>query len=252
VKWAELPPRLDRKILQRVIRTLVISHHSNPGIRFEIFERLNSGGEPLTEQEIRNATLRGEFNKLLNTIATSSEFLDSVGAKRPDPRLRHHELVLRFFAIRSSVADYRPPLKMILSEYMRQNREPNGEAIQQLRDLFFRALQNARMVYGNDVFRRYRIKDGETGFETAVGKAVFELEMVSLSYLDAAVVREWAAPLKAAFMALSLGNEAFSESLSRATDHRKRFYSRLDLWTAELDKLGLASQLNILLTSREQ
>jgi hypothetical protein len=45
-KWAELPPRLDRKILQRVIRTLVISHHSNPGIRFEIFERLNSGGEP--------------------------------------------------------------------------------------------------------------------------------------------------------------------------------------------------------------
>jgi hypothetical protein len=250
-KWAELPPKLDRKILQRVIRTLVISHHSNPGIRFEIFERLNSGGEPLTEQEIRNATLRGEFNKLLNAIANSSEFLDSVRAKRPDPRLRHHELVLRFFAVRSSVADYRPPLKMILSEYMRQNRDPNSETIQRLKDLFFNALQNARVVYGDEVFRRYRAKDGQLGFETAVSKAVFELEMVSLSYLEAAIVKERAAEIKSAFMSLSVGNEAFSESLSRATDHRKRFYNRLDLWSLELNKLGLASELNTLLASRK-
>jgi uncharacterized protein with ParB-like and HNH nuclease domain len=71
-KWEDLPPKLDRKILQRVIRTLVISHFTNSGIRFEIFERLNSGGVPLTEQEIRNATLRGSFNAMLNKIAESN------------------------------------------------------------------------------------------------------------------------------------------------------------------------------------
>jgi Protein of unknown function DUF262 len=211
-KWAELPPKLDRKILQRVIRTLVISHHSNPGIRFEIFERLNSGGEPLTEQEIRNATMRGEFNKLLNTIANSPDFLASMRAKRPDPRLRHHELILRFFAVRSAVKDYRPPLKMILSEYMRENREPGIEPVQCLKNLFSNAFENAQVVYGDDAFRRYREKDGKSGFESAVSKAVFELEMISLSYFETSVVQPRAAGIKSAFMMLSTTNNEFSDS----------------------------------------
>ncbi|MGO9240919.1 MAG: DUF262 domain-containing protein [Bryobacteraceae bacterium] len=250
-RWAELPPKLDRKILQRVIRTLVISHHSNPGIRFEIFERLNSGGEPLTEQEIRNATMRGEFNKLLNTIANSSDFLTAMRAKRPDPRLRHHELILRFFAVRSAIKDYRPPLKMILSEYMRENREPSSESVQQFKTLFSNAFQNARIVYGDDAFRRYREKDGTCAFESAVSKAVFELEMISLSYFETSVVQSRAADIKSAYMMLSTANSDFSDSLSRATDHRKRFYNRLDLWSAELRKLGLISELNSFLDSRE-
>jgi hypothetical protein len=249
-KWAELPPKLDRKILQRVIRTLVISHHSNPGIRFEIFERLNSGGEPLTEQEIRNATLRGEFNKLLNQIANTPEFLVAVHAKKPDPRLRHHELVLRYFAVRAAVKDYRPPLKMILSEYMRENREPGAEGLQRLKSLFLTALDNSRSVFGDEVFRRYREKDGELGFETAVSKAVFELEMVSLSFLSASAVKLHGPAIKSAFMDLSTKSVDFSESLSRATDHRKRFYNRLDLWSARLQEIGLASELNQFLTSR--
>jgi hypothetical protein len=249
-KWAELPPKLDRKILQRVIRTLVISHHSNPGIRFEIFERLNSGGEPLTEQEIRNATLRGEFNKLLNQIASSPGFLASMRANKPDPRLRHHELVLRFFAVRGAIKDYRPPLKMILSEYMRENREPGAESIQRLKSLFLNALENSRTVFGDDVFRRYREKDKQFGFETAVSKAVFELEMLSLSFFRSADVKFRAAEIKSAFMNLSLTNSEFSECLSRATDHRKRFYKRVELWNAELRTLGLQSELDTILDSR--
>lgn len=249
-KWAELPPRLDRKILQRVIRTLVISHHSNPGIRFEIFERLNSGGEPLTEQEIRNATLRGDFNKLLNQIANTAEFLTSVHAKKPDPRLRHHELVLRFFAVRAVLQDYRPPLKMILSEYMRENRDPGVERLRGLRDLFVNALDNARSVFGENVFQRYRLKDGQLGFETAVSKSVFELQMLSLSFISPSEVKLHGPAIKSAYMHLSTNSAEFSESLSRATDHRKRFYNRLDLWSTQLQQLGLANELNQILISR--
>ena len=249
-KWSELPPKLDRKILQRVIRTLVISHHSNPGIRFEIFERLNSGGDPLTEQEIRNATLRGEFNKLLNALATSTDFLACIGANKPDPRLRHHELILRFFAVGAAIKDYKPPLKMILSEYMRENRNPKLEKLESLKLLFSTALTNSHTVFGRDVFRRYREKSGVRDFESAISKAVFELQMISLSYLEPAVVNNRSPEIKRAFIDLSINDSDFSESLSRATDHRNRFYNRLNLWTAELDKLGLASELNSLLATR--
>jgi hypothetical protein len=75
--------------------------------------------------------------------------------------------------------------------------------------------------------------------------------MVSLSYFDGSVVQSRAADIKSAFMMLSANNNEFSDSLSRATDHRKRFYNRIDLWSAELCKIGLVSELNSILAARE-
>lgn len=241
--WADLPPKLDRKILQRVIRTLVISHFTNSGIRFEIFERLNSGGVPLTEQEIRNATLRGSFNAMLNKIAESQAFLGAMALKKPDARLRHHELILRFFAVHAAIDNYKPPLKMILSEFMRTHRTDNETAIKEFELLFTKALMNVAFVFGVDSFKRYREKDGVAGFESSVSKAVFELEMLSLSFFAEKEVLSKSPAIAHAFRALSLSDLTFAESLSRATDHRSRFYHRLKLWNAELVKLGLNSEL---------
>ena len=246
-KWEDLPPKLDRKILQRVIRTLVISHFTNSGIRFEIFERLNSGGVPLTEQEIRNATLRGSFNAMLNKIAESKAFLGAMALKKPDERIRHHELILRFFAVLGAVEDYKPPLKMILSEFMRTHRTDNETAIKDFELLFTKALMNVVSVFGVESFKRYREKDGVADFENSVSKAVFELEMLSLSFFTETEVLSKSAAIAAAFRALSLANQTFAESLSRATDHRSRFYLRLRLWNAELVKLGLNSDLTAVL-----
>jgi len=238
--WADLPPKLDRKILQRVIRTLVISHHANSGLRFEIFERLNSGGEPLTEQEIRNATLRGSFNTMLNGLANSPAFLNAMAVKKPDDRLRHHELILRFFAVRAAVPDYKPPLKMILSEFMRTHRSDDEPAIKAFEKLFADTQRKVKLIFGKDLFKRYRTKEGVVGFETSISKAVFELQMISISFLQEAAVQTQADAIAASFKSLSLESEAFAESLSRATDHRKRFYQRLGLWNAELVKLDNA------------
>ena len=250
--WADLPPKLDRKILQRVIRTLVISHHANSGIRFEIFERLNSGGEPLTEQEIRNATLRGSFNTMLNEIANSPAFLSAMAVKKPDERLRHHELILRFFAVRAAVQDYKPPLKMILSEFMRTHRSDDEAKIKGFEKLFADTERKVKLVFGKNSFRRYREKEGVAGFETSISKAVFELQMISISFLQEAAVQAQADAIAAAFESLSLCDRTFAESLSRATDHRKRFYQRLRLWNAELVKLGLVNDLTAMLTNIEE
>jgi hypothetical protein len=248
-KWDTLPPKLDRKILQRVIRTLVISHYSNPAIRFEIFERLNSGGVPLTEQEIRNATLRGSFNAMLERLATSPSFLGAIGLKKPDPRLRHHELILRFFAVRATCKNYKPPLKMILSEFMRVHRHDDQQKIDELIVLFETSQANAFAVFGANLFRRYRVKGQMPSYETSVSKAVFELQMVSLSFIDRASILTHAARILAAFEDISLNNKEFADSLSRATDHRSRFYQRLKIWDEELVKLGLQSELTEILAA---
>ena len=242
--WSTLPPKLDRKILQRVVRTLVISQHSNPGIRFEIFERLNTGGEPLTEQEIRNATLRGSFNALLNKLAKSPQFLSAVGAGKADARLRHHELILRFFAVKDAIGDYKPPLKMILSEFMRKNRRANDAEIAEFERMFITALENSHLAFGGNEFRKFRIKQDAPAYESAISKAVFELQMISLSFLAPTDCSARAVEIKRSFEELSLQSQEFVESLSRATDHRTRFYKRLRLWSEKLLSIGLGDRLS--------
>jgi hypothetical protein len=223
----------------------VISHHSNPGIKFEIFERLNTGGEPLTEQEIRNATLRGRFNVLLNSLAESSAFLRAVGVAKPDIRLRHHELILRFFAVREGLEDYKPPLKMILTNYMRLHREPDASWQSGIKSVFDTALTNCVVIFGDRAFRRYRQKpDAPPAYERAVSRAVFELQMISLSYVSASQAETKKVEVKNSFENLSLDNSEFSDSLSRATDHRTRFYKRMRLWDAELSQIGLSTELS--------
>jgi hypothetical protein len=71
--------------------------------------------------------------------------------------------------------------------------------------------------------------------------------MLSLSFFTETEVLSKSAAIAAAFRALSLTNQTFAESLSRATDHRSRFYHRLRLWNAELVKLGLDSDLTAVL-----
>ncbi len=239
-KWAELPPKLDRKILQRVIRTIVISPFSAPQIRFEIFERLNTGGVPLTEQEIRNATLRGSFNNLLNSLAHSKEFLEVLGITKPDVRLRHHELILRFFAVNAVLEDYRPPLKMILTNYMKQHREPSADEIAGLRKMFLDSLSRAALVFRNTAFRRLRdFGEGKHGYEKGVSRAVFELQMITFQDVATAQLKAAAPQIEKAFQDLSLNNQPFADALARATDHRSRFYLRMRTWAAALQAVGL-------------
>jgi hypothetical protein len=126
---------------------------------------------------------------------------------------------------------------------MRIHRSDNDAAIKSFEDLFAQAQRNVELVFGKNSFRRYREKDGVFGFETSVSKAVFELEMISFSYLAEDAILQNAPAIAAAFQSLSTSDQTFAESLSRATDHRKRFYQRLKLWNAELVKLGLNGAL---------
>jgi hypothetical protein len=126
---------------------------------------------------------------------------------------------------------------------MRTHRTDNETAIKDFELLFTKALMNVVFVFGPESFRRYRDKDGVADFENSVSKAVFELEMLSLSFFTEKEVLSKSAAIVAAFRVLSLSDQSFAESLSRATDHRSRFYHRLRLWNAELIKLGLDSDL---------
>ena len=86
------------KIRYCKIRTITFKKDSEADLKFEIFERLNTGSVSLNDQELRNCIYRGPYNELLKKLSENNDFKYLCNLTKPDKRMRDVELVLRFAA----------------------------------------------------------------------------------------------------------------------------------------------------------
>lgn len=136
----DLPPKFQLNIKRSPIRVEVIKWDSDYDMRYELFNRLNTGGSPLTDQEVRNCIFRGTGGQLSIEIRelAKNQILEYLvkPTDRQKSQLYLDELVLRFYALLWQ-EDPKKNLGEHLTEYMRQ------------------ASQNAEMFHGNkDRFER--------------------------------------------------------------------------------------------------
>jgi len=66
--FSELDPRFQRHILNRTIRCIVILKDTHPQIKFDVFERLNTGSVKLNPQELRHGIYNGSFMDLIEKL----------------------------------------------------------------------------------------------------------------------------------------------------------------------------------------
>lgn len=85
-------------LLETELRFTVINPSTPEAVKRNIFKRINTGGMPLTLQEIRNALYQGHSTKLLYNLSKSKEFKSAINAEINDTRMAARELVLRFIA----------------------------------------------------------------------------------------------------------------------------------------------------------
>lgn len=93
---------------------------------FQIFYRLNSGGNKLYNQEIRNCIYSGPFNKLLKELALSDLWMQFAGVNKKkvkNSRFSNEERILRFFAFFYKYNDYNGRLASFLNDFMGELRE---------------------------------------------------------------------------------------------------------------------------------
>lgn len=126
----------QRKLMNSVLRAIIVRQirPEDRTIMYHIFERLNTGGTPLSNQEVRNCVYRGELNNLLRELNKFAEHREILGKVDEDTRQKDVELILRFFCLRDNLPGYESPLKNFMSEYMQENRNP--KEINQKRILF--------------------------------------------------------------------------------------------------------------------
>jgi len=207
--YSELDPSLTRRFRSTQIVVHVIEPQTPDEVKYDIFNRVNTLGSPLSAQEIRHAMSgdksRAFLGDLVNDpsfdLATESQYwrrnVDGI-IVRDSGRMANRELALRFCAFRaSSVEEYRqyPSLDAFLIDFTKRidgvsSRPALSEAeLNNLRVDFISAMKSANEVLGSAAFRRWPTNVARRG---PINRAVFEAQANALAdyNLDALKARK--------------------------------------------------------------
>jgi hypothetical protein len=188
-KYSALPERMRIRIEETELDFVIINPDSPPGVQRNIFKRLNTGGMPLTEQEIRHALYFGPATDLLKSLVETESFKKATANSINDSRMAAQELVLRFLAFSLKRVDgYRKndDMDAFLSDTMQEiNSNLSTESRARLEHGFILAMDRAAAIFGNCAFRistPLRVRSG--GNRTPINKSLFEVWSVLLAELD--------------------------------------------------------------------
>ena len=109
--YSTLPITLQIRLKRNFIRVEVLRKESDTRLRYHMFKRLNTGGSKLTDQEVRNCTIRllsPKFNNFLIECSNFHQFENCISSLNDDKRDQKYdqELVLRFFAFKNMREQY--------------------------------------------------------------------------------------------------------------------------------------------------
>ena len=85
----------DKKLTLYIIKPSVSSK-----VIIDIFNRINTGGTQLNQQEVRNCIFSGKSTKLLKELSEKDYFKDAIDGGISSDRMKDREAVLRYLAFK--------------------------------------------------------------------------------------------------------------------------------------------------------
>lgn len=159
---------------------------------FQIFNRLNSGGSKLYNQEIRNCIYNGPFNRMLKEEAKSQLWLDFTGAtveKVIRSRFSHEERILRFLAFYFRSEDYNGKFSEFLNDFMGDNMGCDNIRLSQFKQLLHSTLEVA-----NKLSDKPESKNVADAILVGIGRNLNKLKVVPTEVLDKLYVKVMQSP----------------------------------------------------------
>ena len=150
-----LPLKIQLNIKRSSFRIEIIKWNSQYDLRFELFNRLNTGGTPLTNQEIRNSLYRSissKFNDYLKELSAYQNFVDVVDIPQEKiAQLYLEELVLRFLSLYRNRQHVNKSIALHMTDFMKQCVENDNFKYDQYSQIFKKTFDILRRV-GTGIF----------------------------------------------------------------------------------------------------
>ena len=125
----DFPTALQIRLKRAFIRVEVVRKETDPRFKYHMFKRLNTGGELLSAQQLRNCTIRlldSVFPDFIIRMSELDDFEECTNKMTPARKLSafDQELVLRFFALKNRRARFKHEVTDFLTEYMEEVADP--------------------------------------------------------------------------------------------------------------------------------
>ncbi len=235
----QLDGKMQSTFENKTLPIIIINKESDENIKFTIFERLNTGAQPLTDQELRNCIFRGNYNNLLKDCASDEDFRFMLGLTEEHKRMIDQELVLRFFAFyKNTYLNYKPPTKQFLNNEMSARRNIDERDYKKLKEVFKKSISLCRTVFGKNAFHRFiRGSDNKHDgyWEKRLNKGLFDILMFGFTRYDKNQIMRCSDTLREEILWQFTSNKEFIESISgSSTDRTIKVIQKFEIWLKAL------------------
>lgn len=210
-KYSQLPQKVKEGIDRRQLSVITLLKESSKTLIQEeemkkmVFERLNTGGVTLEDQEIRNALYNGPFNDLCILLSSNNTFRklwfinpDDIDGLEDEldnyddalkyaknklyKRMYDVELVLRYFAMRH-IDEYSGKLSEFMDLCLRQGNRYTDNQIEILKNIFEKTIEKADILFSEKAFCQY-VKRRGTFTWTSPQKMIYDSMMLALNQIE--------------------------------------------------------------------
>lgn len=230
-----LPRELANALRVRpYIRAITLLRQSHPSVKYEVFQRLNTGGEPLNAQEIRNVAFQGELNELVYELA-GAPFLRKQLKIRNDRSSSYRtmadaEFVLRFLTLAESWETFSGDLRRSMDQYMAEHQAVTPAQRTNLGDSFRTALKRAERLWGDHAFQR----PVGGGWRDQALAGMYDAQMVAMTLLKDSEIGKLTPSDGVGVVKRLFSEKQFEVSVREGTNTPQRIRYRISRLTEEL------------------
>lgn len=235
--YKDLPPFLIRRLEERTIKCLRIDSTVDPQVKFDIFERLNSGAVQLESQELRNAIYRGKFNDIIKELAKNEDFRKLLGIDLKNPeennkvkKMQDVEYVLRFYSyIDGEGENMKKSFKDFLSEQMDKYNKFDSNDLERLKKHFEKVMSFIIIQLGTDAFAKYKVENEKLKLQSHFNAAVYDAISIAISDKimedeTFTITTQMKQRLKQLFF-----NDDFIDSINGSTNDKSKILKRIKI-----------------------
>lgn len=241
-RFNELSEDLIDRIDNTGIRVVTFSKRCDPELKFNVFERLNTGAMSLNDQELRNCIYRGPYNDLLKELSEDAVFRKLLGLSNAERRMRDVQLVLRFAAFwHKTFLNYKAPIKTFLNEDMRRYQQITNSDASDLREAFKKAVSLTNSLVGDVGFKRFYLgnEKSRNGYweNKKFNESLYDVLMGSFSRANKNLVMHNLDAIREAYIDLMTSDDDFIESITKSTSSVAMVKRRFKKWDDKLDSI---------------
>ncbi|MFF4084484.1 DUF262 domain-containing protein [Streptomyces sp. NPDC001777] len=230
-RFEDLPAPWRRRIYNTQIVTNVIDPTTPSDVMYDIFKRINTGGTPLNAQEIRHCMSKDRSRTVLREMTSTAEFNAATNDLGGHIRMNDREMALRFAAFwlmgTDGYAKYAAmdPFLQRTTIMLDNGKDVTEARIEDLMAAFRKAMVNARLVFGDQAFRKWPL--GSVG-RNPINRALFETWSIVLADYDSSDLEQRSEEIVTLARKLMTRDYRYLEAITSSTGDVRRVMYRFE------------------------